>query len=276
MELSRLVEIIELEFPPITAWSDDSIGLQISNSKSRIKNVFLTLELNESIIEEAISNDSDLIIAFHPLIFRPISAVNTNNRVGNLLTKLIKNDIALYVIHTNFDSHPNGTSHELSLQLGFKKVDFLVEDKNLEGYGMGAIIDLDEPINTEDLLRKISKLCNSPLRYNKGSKSLIKRIAILGGSGSGYISEALNKNCDALITADMKYHDFHSVEGKMIVIDPGHYEMEQFVPKAMKRILDKKIGNEINFVTGRELTNPVLYFPENDYIDLQKKYLNKL
>lgn len=274
MELSKLVNIFELEFPPKTAWSDDSIGLQISNSKSRIKNVYLTLELNEDSISEALSYSSDLIITFHPLIFRPLSSITTDNRVGNLVTKLIKNDIGLYAIHTNFDSNPKGTSYELCKQLGFEKSDYLVRDANIDGYGMGVIVELQESIKMNVLLEKISKVTNSPLKYNIGTKDDIFKIGIIGGSGSSYIQEAYNQGCDAFITADIKYHDFHSVDGKMAIIDPGHYEMEQFVPYAMKNILKDKLGEGINLFTGSVLTNPVNYYPQLNYINSQKNYLN--
>ncbi len=274
MELSKLVNIFELEFPPKTAWSDDSIGLQISNSKSRIKNVYFTLELNEDSITEALTYSSDLIVTFHPLIFKPLSNITSDNRVGNLVSKLIKNDIGLYAIHTNFDSHPLGTSYELCKQLGFEKTRYLIPDINLDGYGMGIVIELDTLISMNELLEKIYDVCNSPLKFNKGKGEDIKKIAIIGGSGSSYIQEAYNQGCDAFITADIKYHDFHSVEGKMTIIDPGHYEMEQFVPMAMKNILKEKLGEDINLFTGSVLTNPVNYYPQQNYKEKQKKYLN--
>ncbi len=274
MELSKLVNIFELEFPPKTAWSDDSIGLQISSSKSWIKNVYLTLELNEDSINEALSCSSDLIVTFHPLIFKPLSSITTDNRVGNLVAKLIKNDIALYAIHTNFDSHPLGTSYELCKQLGLNKSDMLVPDMNIDNYGMGIIVDLNDSMKVDDLISRITQVCHSPIRFNKSSKEDIKRIAIVGGSGSSYIYDAYYKKCDAFITADLKYHDFHSMDGKMILIDPGHYEMEQFVPNAMKNILKDKLGEDINLTTGSVLTNPVNYHPQSNYKELQKKYLN--
>lgn len=274
MELSKLINIFELEFPPKTAWSDDSIGLQISNSKSRIKNVYLTLELNEDSISEALSYSSDLIVTFHPLIFRPLSTITTDNRVGNLVSKLIKNDIGLYAIHTNFDSHPYGTSYELCKQLGFECSKFLIPDVNNDGYGMGVIIELENSIKINELLEKVADICNSPLKYNIGVNDNITKIAIIGGSGSSYIQEAYNQGCDVFITADLKYHDFHSVDGKMAIIDPGHYEMEQFVPLAMKNILKEKLGEGINLITGSVLTNPVNYYPKHNYKESQIKYLN--
>ena len=274
MELSKLINTLELEFPPETAWRDDSIGLQIKSRKSEVRNVYLTLELNEKCIKEAIDNSSDLIITFHPLIFRPLSSIDVEERVGNIVTQLIKNDINLYAIHTNFDSHENGTSNELCKMLGFEKSKFLVQDSNFEDKGMGVIIDLQEQISFNKLLEKISLICCSPLKYNKPSSDKIGRIAILGGSGSSYIDSAINKNCDVIITADIKYHDFHYATNKIAIVDPGHYEMEQFVSNAMFNILNEKLKNDINLIRGSVVTNPINYFPQDKYSEMQKNNLN--
>lgn len=274
MELSKLINILELEFPPETAWRDDSIGLQIKSSKSEIRNVYLTLELNNKSIDEAVAHSSDLIITFHPLIFSPLSSINIDDRVGKLVTQIISNDINLYSIHTNFDSHSRGTSYELCRMLGFTKSEYLVQDINYEDKGMGAIIDLDEPINFKQLLDKVSTVCCSPLKYNKPTSDNVSRIAILGGSGSSYVESAINKECDVIITADIKYHDFHSAANKIAIIDPGHYEMEQFVSNAMYNILNEKLKNELCLTRGSIVTNPVHYYPKNNYSEMQKNYLN--
>lgn len=273
MELSKLIKVLELEFPPVTAWSEDSIGLQIKSSKSQIMNIYLTLELNESSIDEAIKNQSDLIITFHPLIFKPLSCIDNEERIGKLTTKLIQNNINLYAIHTNFDSHPKGTSYEFGERLGFQPSEFLVANQNYLERGMGVIINLDDGLELNDLLQKVTEICNSPIKYNLTSSSEINKIAILGGSGSNYIESAIEKNCQVIITADVKYHDFHRANGRIVIIDPGHYEMEQFVPSALYKILNRTIGSSINLIQSTELTNPVRYYPESNYIHKQINYL---
>lgn len=274
MELSKFVKILELEFPPETAWSEDKIGLQIRTNKSQINNVFLTLELDEATVSEAISLHSDIIITFHPLIFHPLDDINYESRIGNLVSQLIKNDINLYAIHTNFDSHPYGTSYELCNRLGFDVSSYLEENTLFGDRGMGIITDLQKSIRVEELLDKVMEVCNSPIKYNISSSPDVRKLAILAGSGSGYIATAIKNGCDAIITADVKYHNFHSTNGKITVIDPGHYEMEQFVPKAMQSILKRILGNKINISLSSVLTNPVRYFPDNSYTQRQKNYLN--
>jgi dinuclear metal center YbgI/SA1388 family protein len=274
MELSKFIKLLELEFPPETAWSEDKIGLQYRSNKSQIKNIYLTLEVNEATINEAIEKQTDVIITFHPLIFKPLSEINSEERIGSLLTQLIKNDIHLYAIHTNFDSHPEGTSYELCRRLGLEVSNYLEPNENIANRGMGIIAELNESIKLEELLANLTQVCNSPIKYSQPPSLEINKLAILGGSGSSYINVAVEKNCDAIITADVKYHDFHNASGKISVIDPGHYEMEQFVPVAMQKILKRVLGEGVQITLSTVLTNPINYYPDSNYKQKQINYLN--
>lgn len=124
-----------------------------------------------------------------------------------------------------------------------------------------------------ELLIRLSGICNSPVRYCHGKDdNQIKRIAIVGGSGSSFIEDALKANADAFITADVSYHNFHRVEGKMALLDPGHYEMEQFVTKGLHDFLSSKIDENVNLCISHAYTNPIRYYPDNDYTKKQKLY----
>src|SRR5438105_1421473 len=99
---------------PLTTigFAKDAVGLQVGFEKDNpLNKILLTYEITNEVIDEAIQVSANLIISYHPLIFPGITSVTDSTRTGDLLRKLIKNDIALYVIHTAFDSHPDfGTS----------------------------------------------------------------------------------------------------------------------------------------------------------------------
>ena len=273
MDINLLLDTIEKNLPHETAMEGDRIGLQIYTGKTDIKNILVTMELNDAVIDEALSIKSDCIITFHPLIFYPLTIVDYNDRVGRLSSALIKNDISLISIHTNFDAYINGTSRLLCDKLGLNYDSFLVPDKHYENFGMGAICYSDENLTLNALLKRVSDTCNSPLRYCHGKDDgKISKIAIVGGSGSSFIDDALKAKADVLITADISYHNFHRVERKMALIDPGHYEMEQFVTKGLHDFLASKIEENVNLYISHAFTNPVRYYPENDYTKKQKLY----
>jgi dinuclear metal center YbgI/SA1388 family protein len=278
MKLKKLLESIDEVLPEKTAMDGDRVGLQIQGGRDDVNNFLVTLEINDEVVGEAVKENCDCIITFHPLIYSPLLQISDEDRVGRLCSKLIKHSIALVAIHTNFDAFSKGTSHKLAEKLGLDVEGFLVPVPEAKGHGMGVIAKASNPIKPEELLELINNICISPVRYTKGREDkLIDRIAIVGGSGTSFINEALKSGCDAFITADVTYHRFHQVQGRMWLIDPGHYEMEQFVPQGLKKVLiDKLDKKEYNFIkVSSILTNPVRFFPDsNDYTNKQKQYLN--
>lgn len=275
MQLQKFISELDKEFPRRTAWENDKIGLQVDNGNEEIENVHVALELNDDVIDEAVENNTDLIITFHPLIFRPIKNINQDDRVTRLVSKLIKNDINLFVIHTNFDAHPYGTSYELCSRLGYQRDQYIEKDEDYPERGMGAVVNLNEDVDLLDIVEKVSNVCSTPVKYNNGRNKKISKIAILGGSGSSYIDKAIEIGADVLITADITYHEFHRVDGVMAIIDPGHYEMEQFVIEALKKNISKRFNEDLEITKSTVRTNPVSYYPDDNYIENQIKYLNK-
>jgi dinuclear metal center YbgI/SA1388 family protein len=274
MLIRKLLDLLNNEFPPETALEGDKTGLQLQSGLDNISRIYVTLEITDNSLNEAIESGCDCVISFHPLIYNPLSDITENDRTGRLCTKLIKNNIALISVHTNFDVHPKGTSRILAEKLNLITQDFLVKSSAKEGFGMGVIAKPLETLDYLTLIDRVSQVCGSPVRFNKGNNSLIKRIAIVGGSGTSFIQDALDAEVDAFITSDVSYHRFHQTDGRLILIDPGHYEMEQFVPEGLAGILKNLIpkNENVTVTLGKAVTNPVCYFPnEGKYIEIQKE-----
>ncbi len=125
--------------------------------------------------------------------------------------------------------------------------------------GLGIVGELPEPVDEHEYLKKLKKHLNlSCIRHSALRGKTIKKVAILGGSGSFTIQSAKAAGADLLITADLKYHDFFQAENSLILADIGHYESEQYTKLFLFELLTKKIRNfavalsEIN-------TNPINY-----------------
>ncbi len=112
----------ELEkIAPLSLQEDyDNSGLLIGNNKSEINQVLICLDVTPEVIEEAINTKSDLIIAHHPIIFRGLKRINGNSIVEEVVYKAIKNDIAIYAIHTNLDNVSEGVNSMLASKLGIQ------------------------------------------------------------------------------------------------------------------------------------------------------------
>ena len=85
-----------------------------------------------------------------------------------------------------------------------------------------------------------------------------KKVAVLGGSGSFAIHNAIRAGADAFISADFKYHDFFKAENKILLTDVGHYESEQFTKKLLVDYLSKKFSN-FAIILSEKSTNPIHY-----------------
>ena len=103
MKLKTLVRKIETKYPLDLAYDWDNVGLLVGDFDNDIQKVLVVLEANEKVIDEAIQNKVDLIVTHHPFIFKKMNKINTSDLKGKLIHKLIKNGIALYSMHTNFD-----------------------------------------------------------------------------------------------------------------------------------------------------------------------------
>lgn len=264
INLQTFIRSLERRLPPSAAMKGDKIGLQLQSARTEISSVFVTMELTEEVTTEAIQAGADCIVAFHPLLFAPLTALTETERVGRICTRLISAGIALIVAHTNFDAFPQGTSALLAERLGVRIDSPLIPDAQNLGFGIGIVGSLHAPKRIEEFTETISSVTSAPLRYTPGASSTIKRVAIVGGSGASFIDNAIDAGVDAFITADIKYHDFHRVRGIMALIDAGHYEMEQFVPFGLAALVKEiALEHSVTLVVTRSQTvpNPIVYFP---------------
>ena len=127
-------------------------------------------------------------------------------------------------------------------------------------YGAGAIGNFEKSLSPAETLAMVSKKLGAKnLRYIHGSTNRLKKVAVCGGSGSDLIDNAISSGADALVTADIKYHSFHSAKNKILLIDAGHYETEIHVIDEMQRRLSKlvKEKSNIKILKFSGNTNPI-------------------
>lgn len=276
MLLKDLLDRIESILPAKSAMEGDRIGLQVQSGRQSVSNILITMEITDEVLEEAVKIGCDCIISFHPLIYRPLIELNEIERVGRLVTGLIKHSIAFISVHTTFDTFIEGTSKIIADRLDLNFERFLIPDKIYPNCGMGVIARANTPLSENDLLSLVSERLFAPVKYTSGSKKEgIERIAIVGGSGTSFINDALNAGVDAFITADATYHIFHSVRNQIILIDPGHYEMEQFVALGIAKIIKNIIDGDVLINLSAVRSNPVSYFGTN-FEKQQAEYLNNV
>lgn len=125
MKLNKLIEIFEFFYPSNLAEDWDNVGLLVGDARKNIRRVMTTLEITNDVIDEAIERGADAIIAHHPIIFKPMKNLNYKDPQVRMITKLIKNDIAVYAMHTNVDISSNGMNDWLAQVLDMKNLSIL-------------------------------------------------------------------------------------------------------------------------------------------------------
>lgn len=131
------------------------------------------------------------------------------------------------------------------------------------GIGAGVMGELQEPVNEKDFLKFISLTFDAKgIRHTGLLGKPIRKIAVCGGAGSFLIRKAVQMGADMYITADVKYHEFFDAEGKLVLVDIGHYESEQFTVDLLHDILAEKFPTFAVLKT-KVNTNPVRYFRES-------------
>lgn len=363
MKIHELTHLIE-EIAPLTYAEDfDNVGLLVGNPSKEISNVLVTLDTLESVVDEAITKNCNLIISFHPIIFAGLKKITGKNYVERSILKAIKHDIAIYATHTALDNSKVGVNAKICEVLNIKNPKILIPKSNsiqklttyvpqkdaqklrtalfdagagnignydhcsfntsgigtfraqenanptvgkigvthqeeetcltviyekhheknilntlfkthpyeevayeiikLNNYnqtvGLGMIGTLETEMDEQLFLNYVKKLMNkNGIRHSKPLNKKVKKVAVLGGSGSFAIENAIAMGADAFITSDLKYHEFYRAENKILLIDVGHYESEQFTKNLIVEYLTKKIAN-FAIILSETNTNPIYY-----------------
>ncbi|CAA0191047.1 Nif3-like dinuclear metal center hexameric protein [Tenacibaculum maritimum] len=363
MTIKDITSYIEELAPLAYAEDFDNVGLLVGNYQTKVTGILVTLDTLEKTIDEAIANNCNLIVSFHPIIFSGLKKLNGNNYVERVVLKAIQNNIAIYATHTALDNSNNGVSAKMGEVLGLQNLKVLLPKKglikklttyvppteanhlrkalfeagagtignysncsfNVEGkgsykgndnsnpvkgekgvyvfeeescisvtfnsyleqkilkalfnvhpyeevayeiitlnnynqnVGMGMIGELPEEMKEADFLPFVKKTMNTNcIRYSQLLQKPIKKVALLGGSGSFAIDNAIRSGADAYISADFKYHEFFKAEKKILLADIGHYESEQFTKNLLVEYLTKKFTN-FAIILSEESTNPIYY-----------------
>ncbi|MFS1517890.1 Nif3-like dinuclear metal center hexameric protein [Bacillus sp. SCS-151] len=364
----EVIQLFEQFSPKHLAMEGDKIGLQIGTLNKPIRHVMVALDVLETVIDEAIENSVDLIIAHHPLIFRPLKNIVTDRPDGRIIEKCIKNNITIYAAHTNLDVAQGGVNDLLAKALELTKVELLVPTFELnlkklvvtvpvahadqikeaignagagfignyshctfssEGVGtflpkenanpyIGTAGKLEtvkeqriETVFPENLEKKVlsamfkahpyeevafdiypldnkgemkglgrigylqseltlggfaafvkSKLDVEGLRVVGNLQDKVKKVAVLGGDGNKYISQAKMRGADVYVSGDIYYHVAHdAMQAGLNIVDPGH-NVEKVMKKGVVEMMRKQVASKnfkVNIIASEINTDPFTF-----------------
>lgn len=209
----------------------DHVGLQIGNPDQPVHRIMTTLDVRPEVVDEAIEQQVDFIFAHHPVMFHPAKDLDTRNPQNAMYAKLLNYGITVYAAHTNLDSVNGGMNDWLADQLQLKDPVPLV-DKDIDPItgmprGMGRIGELAQAMTVDEFSQyclQVFHIKGLRLIAREDDPREIKRVAVLGGSGSEFYQDAIKKRADAYVTGDVSYHVAHDIlASDLVVVDPGHH-----------------------------------------------------
>ena len=360
-----VIQFVERLAPKSLAMEGDKIGLHIGTLQKKVKKVMVALDVLESVVDEAIAEGVDLIVAHHAVIYRPLKHLRTDLAAGRVYEKLIKHDIAVYTAHTNLDVAVGGINDWLAEAIGLQNVEVLdvihrdawkklvvyvplshreavfqsvcqagagsvgnydccsfqvegtgtflpsegtnpfigkqgqlekVEEVRMElvvpasrqsavikamlsahpyeevaydiipldlpgtGYGIGRIGELPKEMTLRELAELVkAEFQLSGLRVVGDLQQPVKKVAVVGGDGSSFVSKAVFRGADVYLTGDIGYHTAHDAQADgLSIIDAGHN-----IEKIMKQKLAdyllaqlKEQGYETEVIASGVHTDP--------------------
>lgn len=230
------------------AW--DNIGLMLGSLESEVKKVMVTLDVTLHVVNEAIENKIDLIIAHHNPIFNPLSSITSDTVQGELITKLIRSNISLYCAHTNLDSCPGGVNDCLADLLELTNVEALETSKKEdlatnENIGLGRVGYLKEEATLLEFINQVkTALKIKDVRYVGDLDRKIKKVSLCGGSAAHLIGNSLNLKADVFLTGDLKFHEAQDAQSLGIcLVDAGHFATEVPVVKNVAAYLQNHFSD---------------------------------
>ncbi len=255
--VKEIIQALESYAPLSLQESYDNAGLQVGDAESRATAALICLDVTEQTIDEALNRGCNLIISHHPLIFGGAKSVTTATEQGRIIIKALSHGISIYSAHTNLDRARGGVSMEIAAALGLHDVKVLDPDAADEHVGLGAI-GLIEPLPALEFLRKVKDTFGVKcLKYSASFPSLIvRRIAVCGGAGASLIRKAVEAGADAMVTGDVKYHDFTTWGKRILIADVGHFESELCTRKIFSHLLADRFPDFVTY-TSEEEHNPI-------------------
>lgn len=246
--LTEILAVFEEIAPLYLAEDWDNVGLLLSPTNSaRIKHILLTVDLTEPVLTEAISEHAELILAYHPPLFKGLRRLTRRTAEERVLMDALRSGMFIYSPHTALDAAPAGINEWLGALLGPGVGHPIIANAGAEGLGAGRIVELDRAMTLDEALPLIKAGLGishlrvaASLRHQRGEA--IRTFAVCAGAGGAVFERLLH--ADLLLTGEMRHHSIlAAVADGMSVVVTDHTNTERgYLPllaKTLRQRMDR-------------------------------------
>ena len=261
MIIQNVCQFLETFAPLRLAEDWDNVGLIAGDRQRELKNVMTCLTITSETADEAVAKNVDLIVSHHPLPFRPVKRLTTDNVPSALLWKLANAGVSVYSPHTAFDSAAAGINQMIAHKVGVKNAKPLVPIvDDAAGLGAGRYGRLAAALTLEDFVGAVKAEFNlKQLQCVAGGRDQVSKVAIACGSGGSFLDKAVRVGCDVMITGEATFHTCLDAKAKGVaLVLLGHYTSERFAVEALAEKLKEEFS-ELNVWPSVEECDPITH-----------------
>jgi dinuclear metal center YbgI/SA1388 family protein len=230
VRVKDILRSIDGTAPFSLAESWDNVGLLVGDAEREVSGVLVGLDPTTPLLDEAIARGINTVVTHHPVIFKPLQAINTATAEGRLLEKALSNKLSIISAHTNFDSAVGGVSAVLARHLGLGNLAPLLPAAGTSAHiGLGCIGSYESPLPAGVFRRRLLQVLQLQRVQLAGTlPDAISVVAICGGSGSEFAPQARALGAQVYLSAEIKHSTaIWAVENSFCVIDGSHYATEK-------------------------------------------------
>lgn len=226
----------------------DNTGILVGDRNREVSCALLALDCTPAVVEQARQLGAQLIVTHHPVIFHPLKRVNEDA----VVYLLIRSDIAVISAHTNLDIAQGGVNDALASAIGLRDCRGLELLNEQTGAWLGRIGTLPEPLSPEAFAAHIKACLNAASVKFAAAPRAIRTVALCSGSGADCLDAAISAGADALLTSEVKQHEYLAAAAAGIsIFDAGHFDTEDIVIEPLRDYLAKEIPDVHFFTTHR-------------------------
>ena len=223
-------------------WDNDGI-MCCADDLATVNRALVTLDVTEEIVDYAIDNGFDLIVSHHPLVFKPLNAIDPENHIARKVIKLIRAGVSVISLHTRADKVRGGVNDCLARILGLQDIEPFGDDC------LGRIGHLERETSIEDFATLLKSALGIDKILVSDAYNPVYSVALVGGDGKGYIGEAIEMGADTYLSGRIGYNVMEEAQEMGInLIEAGHYATEFPVTKFFTNLLlkiDPKLTVEV-------------------------------
>lgn len=249
-----VLSALERLAPVQLAESWDNVGLVIDPEPSaEFSRALITIDLTDAVVDEAIEQNFDLIVAYHPPVFSPLKRLRFAEARERVVLRTVQAGITVYSPHTALDAVVGGMGEWLARAVGPGRMTPIVPHQSDPRAGAGRIVRLDRPVSLESAADMIKAHLKIPrLRVSSATHgSPISTVAVCPGAGGAVFEHVAH--VDLLITGEMRHHDILSraARGTSVILTDHTHTERGYLPHLAQDIVRLCPGLAVS-VSGRD------------------------